>query len=262
MRRAAVLLLTLALTPAVRADAPPAAIEIGFFSLAPESEGSAPALASTLQPLLQEIRRAGLLREYRFLSPIIHRRDSWDLGIWWLAPDLPALGRAHQAYDDGVRRSETAAALRQFGIATESRRHYDELWKDAGLGSAGEAIPADAVIRLSTWTTRPGKGDAARAFWKPFAGVFQEMTEKGLLLGYRFVTPVLHGGQDWDLAYLWFCKDLEAFYVADQHFSEAVAKMDGDKIETDFEAAFDGSKHRDELWRSLEPTPARSEDRR
>ena len=46
-----------------------------------------------------------------------------------------------------------------------------------------------AVARVSYWTTRPGQDAQARAFWKPFAGVFAEMKAKGLLLDWRFASP-------------------------------------------------------------------------
>jgi hypothetical protein len=111
--------------------------------------------------------------------------------------------------------------------------------------------PADpSVTRISYWTTRSGKGDAASAFWKQFAPVFEQMKAKGLLNEWFFVTPEVHSGEEWDLAYIWRCRDWAAYGEADQYFSDAVGKMDGAKIERDFDAAFDGSKHRDEVWES------------
>jgi hypothetical protein len=109
-----------------------------------------------------------------------------------------------------------------------------------------------AVTRISYWTTKPGRGAEARAFWKQFAPVFDDMKAKGVLLSWRFVEPALHTGQDWDLAYEWTCADIAAYGRADQYFSAAVAKMDAGKIGADFDAAFDGSKHRDELWRTVD----------
>lgn len=111
---------------------------------------------------------------------------------------------------------------------------------------------APAVTRISFWTVKPGKGAEARAFWKQFAPVFEDMKAKGLLLEYQFLEPALHTGQDWHLAYLWVCRDIATYGRADQHFGEAISKMDSRKIGADFEAAFDGSKHRDELWRTVE----------
>lgn len=117
---------------------------------------------------------------------------------------------------------------------------------------APEKKPGPAVTRISYWTARPGKGSEARAFWKPIAAVFEDMKKKGLLIEYQFLEPALHTGQDWTLAYLWVCRDMTAYGQADQYFSEAVGKMDSQKISSDFEAAFDGSKHRDEIWRVME----------
>ena len=64
--------------------------------------------------------------------------------------------------------------------------------------------------------------------------------------------PAIHTGQDWQLAYIWVCRDMAAYGAADQYFSDAVARMDPAKVSQDFNAVFDGSKHRDELWRAVE----------
>src|SRR5947209_5179249 len=117
---------------------------------------------------------------------------------------------------------------------------------------AETAPAASGVTRVSYWTTRPGKGAEAHAFWKQFVPVFEEMKAKGVLVSWRFLEPAIHTGQDWDLAYEWTCVDMSAYGRADQYFSEAVARMDGRKISADFDAAFDGSKHRDELRRTVE----------
>jgi hypothetical protein len=111
---------------------------------------------------------------------------------------------------------------------------------------------APVVTRISYWTTKPGRGAEAHAFWKQFVPVFDEMKAKGVLVGWRFVEPALHTGQDWDLAYEWTCADIAAYGRADQYFSEAVGRMDGRRISAEFDAAFDGSKHRDELWRVVD----------
>ena len=108
------------------------------------------------------------------------------------------------------------------------------------------------ITRIAYWSTKAGKDVEARAFWKQFAPIFDEMKKKGLLLEYQFLSPALHTGQEWDLAYLWVCKDMAGYSQADQYFSDALAKMDDKKISADFDAAFDGAKHRDELWRSVE----------
>ena len=117
--------------------------------------------------------------------------------------------------------------------------------------AADEAKKPAAVTRISYWTTKPGKQAESHVFWKPFAQVFEEMKKKGLLLEWRFVTPAIHTGQDWDLAYLWTCRDMAAYGQADQYFSDAVGKLDMSKVESSFDAVFDGSKHRDEIWREV-----------
>ena len=111
---------------------------------------------------------------------------------------------------------------------------------------------ARAVTRISYWTTRPGKAAEARAFWRPIAQVFQEMKTRGLVVEYAFLEPAIHTGQDWDLAYVWICRDMAAYGAADQYFGEALAKMDTAKIEVDFNATFDGSRHRDEIWHTVD----------
>jgi hypothetical protein len=121
-----------------------------------------------------------------------------------------------------------------------------------GPSPSAPTSPGPAVTRISYWTTKPGRGAEARAFWKQFVPVFDEMKAKGVLVSWRFLEPALHTGQDWDLAYEWTCADIAAYGRADQSFSEAVGRMDGRKISADFDAAFDGSKHRDEIWRSVE----------
>ena len=119
--------------------------------------------------------------------------------------------------------------------------------------AAPSARPAArGVTRISYWTVRPGKDTEARAFWKPVADVFEEMKGKGLVVDYQFLEPAIHTGQDWQLAYIWVCRDMAAYGAADQYFSDAVAHMDSAKVSQDFNAIFDGSKHRDELWRTVE----------
>jgi hypothetical protein len=113
------------------------------------------------------------------------------------------------------------------------------------------APKAPTVTRISYWTTKPGKSALAHAFWKTFVPVFEEMKTKNLILDYEFVTPAVHSGQDWDIAYLWVCKDMASYGQADDYFNAAVSKMDGARIDEDFSAAMDGSKHRDEFWRTL-----------
>jgi hypothetical protein len=117
---------------------------------------------------------------------------------------------------------------------------------------APEKKGGPAITRIAYWSTKAGKGTEARAFWKQFTPVFDEMKKKGLLIEYQFLSPALHTGQEWDLAYLWVCKDMVSYGQADQFFSDAISKMDDKKIGADFDAAFDGAKHRDELWRSVE----------
>ena len=116
---------------------------------------------------------------------------------------------------------------------------------------AEEAAKPAAVTRISYWTTKPGKQAEAHGFWKPFAQVFEEMKKKGHILDWRFVTPAIHTGQDWDLAYIWTCRDMAAYGQADQYFADAVGKLDMSKVESSFDAVFDGSKHRDEIWREV-----------
>jgi hypothetical protein len=127
-------------------------------------------------------------------------------------------------------------------------------------GAPADPVTDPPVTRVSYWSTRPGKTEAAHAFWKRFTPIFEEMKTQGLLDEWLFVTPELHEGEDWDLAYIWRCHDWTAYGKADQYFSEAVAKMDGSKIEIDFNAAFDGTKHRDELWESTESRSPRAPD--
>jgi hypothetical protein len=127
-------------------------------------------------------------------------------------------------------------------------------------GSPAEPRTDSLVTRVSYWSTRPGKTGAAHAFWKRFTPIFEEMKTKGLLDEWLFVTPEIHTGEHWDLAYVWRCHDWTTYGEADQYFSDAVARMDGDRIEADIDAAFDGTNHRDEIWEAAGPDLSRPKD--